>query len=112
MLLEGIFAAVNTPFYSDERVYFRKLEANMARYSRSPLSGVLLLGSTGEAPLLDDAESRDVLRVSAEAVAPEKLLIAGVGRESVKAESSLVCRILLPKSIQKPAQRAGTAQLL
>ena len=60
MLLEGIFAAVSTPFYSDERVYFRKLEANMARYSRSPLSGVLLLGSTGEAPLLDDAESRDV----------------------------------------------------
>jgi len=89
MLLEGIFAAVSTPFYSDERVYYRKLEANMARYSRSPLSGVLLLGSTGEAPLLDDGESRDVLRVAAEAVAPEKVLIAGVGRESVKATVEL-----------------------
>ena len=33
MLLEGIFAAVTTPFYPDERIYFRKLEANMARYS-------------------------------------------------------------------------------
>jgi 4-hydroxy-2-oxoglutarate aldolase len=84
MLFEGIFAAVPTPFYSDERIYFRKLEANMARYSRSLLSGMLLLGSTGEAVALDDAESRDVLRIAAEAAAADKILIAGVGRESVK----------------------------
>ena len=84
MLLEGIFVAVTTPFYSDERVYYRKLEANMARYSRSLLAGMVVLGSTGEAVALDDAESREVLRVAAEATAPEKVLIAGVGRESVK----------------------------
>jgi 4-hydroxy-2-oxoglutarate aldolase len=89
MLIEGILAAVPTPFYPDERVYFRKLEANVARYSRSLLSGLLLLGSTGEAVALDDAESRDVLRVAAEAAAPEKVLIAGVGRESVKATVEL-----------------------
>jgi dihydrodipicolinate synthase/N-acetylneuraminate lyase len=89
MLIEGIFAAVPTPFYSDERIYFRKLEANIARYSRSLLSGMLLLGSTGEAVALDDAETADVLRVASEAAAPEKVLIAGVGRESVKATVSL-----------------------
>ncbi len=89
MLLEGIFAAVPTPFYSDERVYFRKIEANIAHYSRSLLSGVLLLGSTGEAPELDDGETREVLRVAAEAAAPEKVLIAGVARESVKATVAL-----------------------
>jgi dihydrodipicolinate synthase/N-acetylneuraminate lyase len=89
MLLEGIYAAVPTPFYSDERVYFRKLEANIARYSRTLLSGVLLLGTNGEAPQLDDAETRDVLRVAAEAAAPEKVLIAGIGRESVKATVAL-----------------------
>jgi dihydrodipicolinate synthase/N-acetylneuraminate lyase len=84
MLIEGVFAAVPTPFYPDERAYVRKLEANIARYSRSLLSGMLILGSTGEAVLLNDAESRDVLRAAAEAAAPEKVLIAGVGRESVK----------------------------
>jgi 4-hydroxy-2-oxoglutarate aldolase len=89
MLMEGIFAAVPTPFYPDERVYFRKLEANMARYSRSLLSGMLLLGSTGEAVALNDQESMDVLRVAAEAAAPEKVLIAGVGKESVKATVEL-----------------------
>jgi 4-hydroxy-2-oxoglutarate aldolase len=84
MLLEGIFAAVPTPFYPDERIYFRKLEANVARYSRSLLAGMVVLGSTGEAPALNDAESRDVLRTAAESASPEKVLIAGVGRESVK----------------------------
>jgi 4-hydroxy-2-oxoglutarate aldolase len=84
MLIEGIFAAVTTPFHADERVYFRKIEANMARYSRSLLAGMAVLGSTGEAVMLDDAESREVLRVAAGATAPEKVLIAGVGRESVK----------------------------
>jgi 4-hydroxy-2-oxoglutarate aldolase len=85
MLIEGIFAAVTTPFYSDERVYLRKLEANIARYSRSLLAGIVVLGSTGEAVTLDDSETNEVLRIAAEAAAPEKVLIAGVGRESVKA---------------------------
>ncbi|MGO8758839.1 MAG: dihydrodipicolinate synthase family protein [Terracidiphilus sp.] len=89
MLLEGIFAPVTTPFYPDERIYFRKMEANMARYSRSLLAGMVVLGSTGEAVQLDDSETRDVLRVAAEATAAEKVLIAGVGRESVKATVEL-----------------------
>lgn len=89
MLTEGVFAAVPTPFYSDERVYFRKLEANIARYSRSLLAGMVIMGSTGEAVELNDAESRDVLRTAAQAAAPEKVLIAGVGRESVRATVEL-----------------------
>ncbi|MGA9672593.1 MAG: dihydrodipicolinate synthase family protein [Terracidiphilus sp.] len=89
MLIEGIFAAVPTPFYTDEQIYFRKLEANMARYSRGLLAGMVVLGSTGEAPMLSDDESADVLRVAAEAAAPEKVLIAGVGRESVKGTVAL-----------------------
>jgi hypothetical protein len=84
MLMEGVFAAVTTPFYPDERIYFRKIEANMARYSRSLLAGMVVLGSTGEAVTLNDAETRDVLRASIEATAPDKVLIAGVGRESVR----------------------------
>src|ERR1035441_5410830 len=100
MLIEGVFAATTTPFYADERIYFRKIEANMARYSRSLLAGMAVLGSTGEAIMLDDAESRDVLRVAAEATTPEKVLIAGVGRESVKGTVELAeigraaCRVI------------------
>jgi len=83
MLLEGIFAAVTTCFYPDGRPYWRKLEHNIDRYSRTPMSGMVLLGSTGEAVMLSDEESREALRVARDASAPDKVLIAGVGRESV-----------------------------
>lgn len=89
MYIEGMFAAVTTPFYSDERVYFRKLEANVARYSRSLLAGMVVLGSTGEAVELNDEESREILKTAAGAAAAEKVLIAGVGRESVRATVEL-----------------------
>jgi 4-hydroxy-2-oxoglutarate aldolase len=89
MLIEGVFAAVTTPFYADERVYFRKIEANISRYSRNLLAGMVVLGSTGEAVALDDSETRDVLRAVADAAAPDKVLIAGVGKESVKSTIEL-----------------------
>ncbi|HVW77437.1 MAG TPA: dihydrodipicolinate synthase family protein [Alloacidobacterium sp.] len=82
MLLEGIFSAVTTPFYSDGRLYLRKLEHNVARYSRTPIAGLVILGSTGEAVMLNDEETREVLRIAREAAAAEKVLLAGVSRES------------------------------
>lgn len=83
MLLEGIFPAMTTPFYPDGRCYFRKLEHNVDRYSRTPVAGMVVLGSTGEAPMLSDEETREVLKTAAGAAAPEKVLLAGVGRESL-----------------------------
>lgn len=82
MLLEGIFAAATTPFYPDGSLNLRKLEHNVDRYSRTPVAGVVVLGSTGEAVLLDDAEAREALRTAAMASAPEKVLLAGVGQGS------------------------------
>jgi dihydrodipicolinate synthase/N-acetylneuraminate lyase len=83
MLLEGIFAAITTPFYPDSRLYLRKLEHNVERYSRTPLSGLVVLGSTGEAVMLGDEESREVLKTARESAAADKVLIAGIARESV-----------------------------
>jgi dihydrodipicolinate synthase/N-acetylneuraminate lyase len=83
MLLEGIFPAVTTPFKPDGSLALRKLEHNIGRYSRTPLSGMAILGSTGEAVMLSDEESRSVLHVAAENASPEKVLLAGVARESV-----------------------------
>jgi dihydrodipicolinate synthase/N-acetylneuraminate lyase len=83
MLLEGIFPAITTPFYPDGRVYLKKLEHNVERYSRSPAAGMAVLGSTGEAVMLSDDESRDVLRHAAHAAESDKVLLAGVARESL-----------------------------
>jgi 4-hydroxy-2-oxoglutarate aldolase len=82
MLLQGIFPPITTPFYADGSVYYKKLEHNVDRYSRTPIAGIVVQGSTGEAVMLSDQEKRDVLRVAREAAAPSKVLIAGVGVES------------------------------
>jgi 4-hydroxy-2-oxoglutarate aldolase len=82
MLLHGIFPPITTPFYPDGNVYFKKLESNVERYSRTPISGIVVLGSTGESIMLSDQERRDVLKSAREAAAPDKVLIAGTGIES------------------------------
>jgi 4-hydroxy-2-oxoglutarate aldolase len=82
MLLHGIFPPITTPFYPDGNLYFKKLESNVERYSRTPVAGIVVLGSTGEAILLSDQERRDVLKVVRESAAPNKVLIAGTGIES------------------------------
>ena len=82
MLLQGIFPPITTPFYADGSLYYKKLEHNVERYSRTPVAGIVVLGSTGEAVMLSDQEQRDVLKTAREAAAPNKVLIAGTGRES------------------------------
>src|SRR5260370_40075738 len=79
MLLSGIFPPITTPFYPDGEVYYRKIETNVERYSRTPVAGIVVLGSTGEAILLSDQERRDVLTAAIADAAPNKVMIAGTG---------------------------------
>jgi 4-hydroxy-2-oxoglutarate aldolase len=82
MLLHGIFPPITTPFYPDSKLYHRKLEQNVEHYSRTPVAGIVVLGSTGEAILLSDDERREALKTARDAAANEKVLIAGTGVES------------------------------
>src|ERR1035437_6062752 len=84
MLLSGIFPPITTPFYPDGEVYYKKIESNVERYSRTPVAGIVVQGSTGEAILLSDQERRDVLKAAITAAAPNKVMIAGTGIESAK----------------------------
>ncbi len=82
MLLHGILPPITTPFYPDGSVYFKKLEHNVERYSKTPVAGIVVLGSTGESILLSDQERRDVFKCAREYAAPNKVLVAGTGIES------------------------------
>jgi 4-hydroxy-2-oxoglutarate aldolase len=82
MLLHGIFPPITTPFYPDGKVYFKKLEHNVERYSKTPVAGIVVLGSTGEAIMLSDEERREVLKVARDVAAPTKVMVAGTGIES------------------------------
>jgi 4-hydroxy-2-oxoglutarate aldolase len=83
MLLEGLQLPLTTPFYSDGRLNLLKLEHNVARYSKTPVAGLVALSDCGEPTLLSDDETRQTLRSVADAAAVEKVLIAGVSRDSV-----------------------------
>jgi 4-hydroxy-2-oxoglutarate aldolase len=89
MLLEGLHIPLTTPFHSDGSVALPKLAANVARYSKTPAAGLIVLGPSGEPTLLSDEETRDVLRTAAEAAAPEKVLLAGIARDSVRSVLAL-----------------------
>lgn len=84
MLVNGILPPVTTPFYPDGKIYYRKLEQNIAQFSKTPVTGIVVLGSTGEAIMLGDDEKRDVLKASIEAASAAKVMIAGAGAESAQ----------------------------
>ncbi|MGH9415683.1 MAG: dihydrodipicolinate synthase family protein [Terriglobales bacterium] len=85
MRLAGIIAALTTPFDAAGEVALGALGRNLEQYNATPLAGYLVLGSSGEAILLDRAEKLAVLRQAAQAAAPGKLLLAGTGEESLRA---------------------------
>ena len=84
MNLHGVFPPIPTPF-SNDTVDERGLAANVDRWMRTRLSGLVAMGSNGEAPLLDDSECDTVLDVVRQHVPRDRTLIAGVGRESTRA---------------------------
>jgi 4-hydroxy-2-oxoglutarate aldolase len=83
MLLEGLQLPLTTPFYPDGRLNLPKLEYNASRYSKTPVAGLVALSDSGEPTLLSEEETRQTLRSVADATAAEKVLIAGISRDSV-----------------------------
>jgi len=61
------------------------MRRNVARWMTTPLRGLVVLGSNGEAAQLDDAEADWVIDIVRSDVPSDRPLIAGTGRESTKA---------------------------
>ena len=58
--LNGIFPPVTTPFVDGE-VAYDKLAANIEKYGRTGLKGIVVLGSNGEYVSLSEEEKRKVI---------------------------------------------------
>ena len=84
MDLHAVFPPMPTPF-DDGEVDGSAIRANIERWMKTGLGGVLVLGTNGEAPLLDEDEADRVVATARESVSPTKTLIVGVGRESTRA---------------------------
>lgn len=90
MKLAGVFAPVPTPFDDHGRVDTRRLTRALTKWLAPPepalsLSGFVVLGSNGEAVLMDDPEADEVIVAARDVVPRDRPLIAGTGRESTAA---------------------------
>ena len=83
MLIDGIHVPLTTPFYRDGRLYLRKLEHNVRRYSLSPVAALIAFDPRLEAATLSDAETLDSLHAIRDTAAPEKVLLAAITKDSV-----------------------------
>ena len=81
----GVFTPIVTPFRNDGAIDEPGMRRNVARWMTSPLTGLVVLGSNGEAPQLDDAEADRVIDIVRSEVPRARPLIAGTGRESTSA---------------------------
>lgn len=122
MLLEGLHLPLTTPFYPDGRLNLRKLEHNVACYSKTPVAGMAVLSQVGEPAMLSDEETRQVLRTAIDVAVPQKVMLAGVSRNSVVATLDLAddaaalgydaVLIESPSFLQTISDRQRTRELL
>jgi 4-hydroxy-2-oxoglutarate aldolase len=81
--LDGVFIPVTTPYRGDD-VATERLAGNLRAWSATDLAGFVVLGSTGEFPMLSDEERERVLAASREAIPRGKIFLAGTGADSTR----------------------------
>ena len=81
----GIYTPIVTPFSDTGDVDERGLASNVEHYLKTKLTGLVVLGSNGEAAQLEDTEADRVISLVRERVPKGRPLLVGTGRESTRA---------------------------
>jgi len=84
MSLRGVFPPVVTPFDRRGQIDSGAFCENLRRYTGVGLSGILIAGSTGEAPYLTDRERLRLIELGRRIITPPALLLVGTGLESTR----------------------------
>jgi 4-hydroxy-2-oxoglutarate aldolase len=80
--LKGVFTPAVTPFNRKGDVDLGLYRENVQRYTGIGLSGIVIAGSTGEAPFLSERERLQLLDVARKIVRPPEIVITSTGLES------------------------------
>lgn len=86
---KGILPPLVTPFNRRGDIDIGLFRENVRRYVGIGLAGVLVAGSTGEAPYLTERERLRLVEAARDLVRPPELLLAGTGLESTNATLAL-----------------------
>src|SRR6202790_5506343 len=90
--LHGILPPIATPFDHRGDLYKVKVQHNVEKWNHTGLAGYVVCGSTGESVSLTTDEKIELWEWVAQYAAPEKILIAGTGCESVRETVALTNR--------------------
>ncbi len=82
--LRGLFGPMVTTFDERGELDLAAFSENLCAHLAAGLDGVVVAGSTGEAPLLDEAERSALIDTARKLVPSDKLLLAGTGAESTR----------------------------
>lgn len=118
-LKSGIYTPLVTPF-KDEKIDYEALSRNISRLNKTEISGFVLLGSTGEAPLLNRKERLSILlKTVEETKTAGKNLVIGVMEESTIEALSFIkhtteylpdAYLVLPPTYYKPSIKGNLIQ--
>lgn len=90
--LSGVYAPVPTPFTETGDLALDRFAANVRHWSETPLAGLVILGSNGEAVHLSRDEKIDLLRAARQAYPANRPIIAGTGQEATRQTIDLTRR--------------------
>lgn len=82
--LDGILLPSTTPFTNDGEINIKALQQNLAQWLRTGISGIVLMGSTGERVHLDEREYLNLVEVARQFVPSDRAFIAGAGQQSIR----------------------------
>ena len=91
MKIQGIYAAVATPFDHTGAMYRTKIQHNFEKWSRTSLAGFITGSLSGEGPLLEAEERIELLRIARPHIPEGRTIIADVTSEGVYAAGKLAC---------------------
>ena len=83
--LQGVIGPVVTTFDARGELDLDAFGANARAHFAAGLHGIVVTGSTGEAPLLEESERLRLVEMARSVVPSDRWLIIGVGAESTKA---------------------------
>ena len=89
--IRGIIPPITTPFDQNGELVPDALSKNLEKYLQYNLSGFLVLGSNGEAVLLNRSEKLHVLETARASIPKNRIMIAGTGCQSTR-ETMDMCK--------------------
>lgn len=85
----GVYLPLITPFL-DDKVDDDSIRRMLSRYVNSGIAGIVLLGTTGESPVMSPEESEHIVRLVADQVGNSLPLILGISGNDTRAVAAAI----------------------